>query len=87
MVQKVPHFVLLLTRPDPPPELVKGIRVMVELGAQVEKIASKKPKLAHEIAAILLHNLNVPERTLLKKKRRHTKSRTKTKKKKQIKIR
>jgi hypothetical protein len=87
MVQKVPHFVLLLTRPDPPPDLVKGIRVLVELATQVEKIANKKPKLAHEIAAILAHNFNVSERTLLRtRRRRNPKSRTKTKKKKQKKI-
>jgi hypothetical protein len=87
MVQKVPHFVLLLTRPDPPPDLVKGIRVLVELPAQVEKIATKKPKLAHQIAAILAHNLNVPERMLLRtRKLRNPKSRMKTEKKKKKKI-
>lgn len=81
MVQKVPHFVLLLTRPDPPPDLVKGIRALVELNSEISKIAAKKPGLAHQISISLAHNLNVPKHMLLTK-RKKSKSKARPKKNK-----
>ncbi len=81
MIQKVPHFVLLLTKPDPPPDLVKGIRALVKLNSEISKIAIKKPGLAHQISISLAHNLNVPKHMLLVK-RKKSKSKSQPKKKK-----
>ena len=64
----VPNFKLIL--PDPPPDIIKGIRIMVELGGEIRKIATKKPHLAHQMARTLAHSLNVPEYMLLRSRRK-----------------
>ena len=64
--QPLPSWVfVLLNLPDPPPEVLIGIQVLVQLAAEIEQIAARDSRLAHQITQVFSSLLNMPQQWLL----------------------
>jgi len=55
-----PWVTLLLTLPDPAPEVVNGAAVLSAVAAEIGAIAGTQPALAQQVAATMARILNVP---------------------------
>jgi hypothetical protein len=55
-----PWVTLLLTLPDPAPEVMNGAAVLVAVGNEIAAISANDPVMGAQVAAVVARILNVP---------------------------